>query len=126
MTMLPWLRPFATRPRARSIRKRLTRPRLGVEALEGRLVPSTFTVLNTLDDTNPGSLRWAVGQANSMPGADTIAFDSTAFKTPHTITLTAGQLELSDAATTTITDPAAGLTISGNNASRVFAIDSGA
>jgi hypothetical protein len=97
-----------------------------VEALEDRSVPSTFTVTSTLDDGSAGSLRWAVGQASSSAGADTIVFDKGVLSTPQTITLTGGQLELTDAATTTIRGPAAGVTISGNHASRVFAIDSGA
>ena len=51
-------------------------------------------------------LRWAVGQANSAGGAETIAFDNTVFKTPQTITLTGTQLELSDTSgTETITGP---------------------
>ena len=83
-----------------------------MEVLEDRTVPSTFTVTNLLDDGSVGSLRWAVGQANSNPGADTIAFDSTAFSKAQTIALTTGQLELSDAATTTISGPAAGVTLS--------------
>jgi hypothetical protein len=64
--------------------------------LEDRLATSTFTVLNTLDNGSSGSLRWAVGQANSHPGADTIDFDSSVFSTPRTITLNGAQLELSD------------------------------
>ena len=30
---------------------------------------ATYTVTNTNDDLNPGSLRWAVTQANSSPGS---------------------------------------------------------
>ncbi len=46
------------------------------------------------------------------------------FKTPQTITLNGTQLELSDTTgTETITGPAAGVTVSGNNASRVFQVD---
>ena len=56
----------------------------------------------------------------------TITFDPTAFATPQTITLTSGQLELSDTTgTETITGPAAGVTVSGGGASRVFQVDSG-
>jgi hypothetical protein len=99
---------------------------LALEALEDRTVPSTFTVTNTLDDGSVGSLRWAVGQANSTPGADTINFDPTQFNTPQIITLTGTQLSLTDTAATTIIGPAAGVTVSGHNASRVFAINSGA
>ncbi len=56
----------------------------------------------------------------------TINFDPTAFATPQTITLTSGQLELSDTTgTETITGPAAGVTVNGGGASRVFQVDSG-
>ena len=42
----------------------MTRP--PVEVLEGRqLLSQVFTVTDTLDDTNPGSLRWAIGQVNA-------------------------------------------------------------
>jgi hypothetical protein len=70
----PGARPVGT------IRKAPRRVRLDFEALEERCVPSTFTV-NTLGDGSVGSLRWAVGQANTSAGADTIAFDSTVFST---------------------------------------------
>ena len=88
-------------------------------------------VVNTTDGGNlnvPGKLTLfeAVTLANYQAGADTIAFDPALFATPQTITLTAGQLELTDSAATTITAPTAGLTISGNNASRVFQVDGGA
>jgi hypothetical protein len=82
-------------------------------------VPSTFTVTNVLDDGSVGSLRWAVGQANSNPGADTINF---AVKSNATITLSQGQLDITDSLT--ITGPGAGaLAVSGNNASRVFQVE---
>ena len=87
--------------------------------MEDRTVPSTFTVTNLLDDGSAGSLRWAVGQANMAGGA--IDFDPAVFATPQTITLTGTQLELTDTTgTETITGPKAGVTVSGNNASRVF------
>lgn len=35
---------------------------------------ATFTVTNT-NDSGPGSLRWAIEQANANPGPDTIAFN---------------------------------------------------
>ena len=86
-------------------------------------VLTTF-VVTTTSDTGSGSLRWAVGLANSDPAADTIIFDSTVFANLQTITLGGSQIELSDTAgATTITGPAAGVTISGNNTSRVFQID---
>jgi len=48
------------------------RPR--VEVLEGRLLPSIFTVTNT-DDSGPVSLRQAILDANGHSGTDTIAFN---------------------------------------------------
>ncbi len=99
----------------------------GVMALEDRILLSALSVTNALDDGSNGSLRWAVDQANSLVGADTITFDPIIFSTPQKITLTAGQFELTDVATTTITGPGTDLlSISGNNAGRVFLVDTGA
>src|SRR3954464_1160260 len=99
-------------------------------ALEGRLLLSKFTV-NSTGDTGSGSdlagdLRYCINQANSAGGDETITFDRGLFSTPQTITLSGTQLELSDTTgTETITGPGAGLlSINGNNASRVFKIDS--
>ena len=66
--------PFAGAP-ARSTRCRASRraAQLLLEALEDRLVPSTFTVQN-LADSGPGSLRQAILDANANPGADAIRF----------------------------------------------------
>ncbi len=95
-------------------------------ALEDRRLLSTFTVTSTLDNGSAGTLRWAVGQANSAGGAETIAFDKTVFKNPQTITLSGTQLELSDTTgTETITGPKAGVTVSGGGLSRVFQVDGG-
>ena len=97
-----------------------------VLVLEDRWLLSMFTVNSTLDNGSNGTLRWAVGQANSTVGADTIDFDSTVFNTPQTITLTGGLLALTDTATTTTSGPGADLpSISGNDASRVFDIEGG-
>ncbi len=98
--------------------------------LEDRRLLSTWTV-NSTGDTGSGSglvgdLRYCITGANSAGGDQTIGFDSTVFGTPQTITLSGTQLELSDTTgTETITGPAAGVAVSGNNASRVFRIDSG-
>ena len=73
----------------------------------------------------PGKLdlREAVNLANVLSGAQTITFNSTVFATAQTITLTAGELELSNTTgTETITGPAAGLTVSGGHQSRVFQV----
>ncbi len=93
-------------------------------ALEERTLLSTFAVYNTTDDRNPGSLRWAIGQANSNPGADTIIFDSTVFATPKTIYLSGSQIDLTDTTgATAIIGPAAGVSVNGNQLSRVFQVN---
>jgi hypothetical protein len=97
-----------------------------VLALEERRLLATFTVTSTLDDGSTGTLRWAITQANSTSGANTVAFDATVFSSPQTITLKSSQLELSNTGgTEMITGPAAGVTVSGGGASRVFQVDSG-
>ena len=89
-----------------------------VEALERRVLLSTFMVTNTLD-SGPDSLRGDIQMSNAAGGANTITF---ALGLSGTVTLTSGQLEISS--NLTITGPgAASLTISGNNSSRVFQID---
>jgi hypothetical protein len=94
-----------------------------VMALEGRELLSTLTVSNT-DDSGAGSLRAAIAQADADGGGDTIVFSSL-FDTPQTITLTGGQLELTGTeAGTTVTGPGVNLlSVSGDNASRVFGVD---
>src|SRR5688572_21969315 len=90
-------------------------PRLAVEALDDRCLPSTFTVTNLLD-SGTGSLREAVVAANANPGADAIDFATTG-----TIALTSGELDISDSLT--INGPGeSALTVSGEGVSRVFAI----
>ena len=76
--------------RVRSIRR--TSP-LRLEQLEARLVLSTFTVINT-DDSGAGSLRQAILDANANVGADIIQFAS---GVTGTITLTSGELAITDA-----------------------------
>src|SRR5262249_36385284 len=99
--------------RQRSLRAKTHR--LGLEVLEDRCTPSTFTVLNLLD-SGAGSLRAAVAAANANPGADTIDFAVTG-----TIGLTSGQLGIIESLT--INGPgASALTVSGNGASRVFGL----
>src|SRR5262245_7552793 len=123
MSFMSWLRNLrsavalgrapGTPRRQRSLR--LTPHRPGLEVLEDRCTPSTFTVLNLLD-SGPDSLRAAVAAANVNPGADTIDFAVTG-----TIGLTSGQLDITDSLT--INGPgASALTVSGNYASRVFGI----
>ena len=90
--------------------------------------PSGALVVNITADgvgSSPGqlSLRQAVNLANALGAAEVISFSSL-FDAPQTITLTDGPLVPTDPATTTITGPGADLlTLSGNNAGRVFDID---
>jgi hypothetical protein len=58
-------------PRTRTVSRRLV-PHL--ETVEQRLLLSTFTVTNT-GDSGDGSLRQAILDSNSSPGANTISFD---------------------------------------------------
>src|SRR6516165_8962523 len=115
MTMRSWIRNVFTRPATRPIRKVPQRFRPALEALEHRWLPSTFTVNGTGDSGTGsglvGDLRYCITRANANAGPDTIVFDPTVFSTPQTITLTGGQLTLTDTATTNITGPAAGVTI---------------
>jgi predicted outer membrane repeat protein len=121
-----WIRRVFARPVIRSIRKAPPRRRLRVQALEDRRVPATFTVINTRDDGSAGTLRWAIGQANSFAGADTVDFDGTVFATPQTITLASTQLELTDElGSTTITGPVSGVVVDGGSASRLFQVNMG-
>ena len=104
------------------------RTRLALEPLESRWCLSTYTV-NSIADLGAGSgsagdLRYCIAQANANSGANTIRFAPSVFATHKTITLGGTQLELRNTSgATTITGPTAGVTINGNNASRVFQID---
>jgi hypothetical protein len=79
--------------------------------------PQVITVQN-LADSGPGSLRQAIATANASANRTTIRFAS---GLSGTILLTSGELRIS--AGISISGPGAdSLTISGNNASRVFTI----
>lgn len=87
---------------------------------------ATFTVSNT-NDSGSGSLRQAVLDSNTAAGSDTIVFDAGVFGTPQTITL-ASTITINPATgdSLTIIGPGAGLlTVSGNNAVRIFTVSSG-
>ncbi len=88
-------------------------------------VLATFNVTNT-NNNGAGSLRDAISLANAAPGADTIDFTGSIFKdaVPDQITLTSGELLINSDITIKGTG-ASKLSISGNNASRVFNITSG-
>ncbi|MEH2276016.1 MAG: DUF4347 domain-containing protein [Nostoc sp.] len=96
------------------------------EAYAGVL--ATFTVNNTKDtddgNANNGitTLREAINLANATPGDDTITFGGVfSDTTPDVITLTSGQLTITDDVTILGTG-ASKLTVSGKNASTIFEI----
>jgi hypothetical protein len=101
-----------------------TRPRrivLGLETLEDRTVPSTLTVTSNLDTgvMGDGSLR---GEIKAAASGDTIEFDPSL--AGQAIALTGGELAI--AKSLDIEGLGADqLTISGNNASRVFDVSAG-
>jgi hypothetical protein len=103
-----WLRKPNAKPRTGRRANVTFRPRL--EVLEGRDVPSTLTVTNTLD-SGTGSLRYEIAQAQSN---DTIVFNFGKHghinynNYPHTITLSSGN-ELFISKNLTIEGPGAGL-----------------
>src|SRR5262249_53906247 len=66
-----------------------------------------------------GSLRQAAIDANAAAATDTVTFDPAFFATAKTITLTTGQIDLTDSVA--VQGPGATLaTVSGNNVNRIF------
>ena len=90
-----------------------------VSAGAAHQVCGTGIVVTNTTDSGAGSLRQAI--VDVCPGG-TITF-SALFNTPQTITLTSGELAIDKSLTITGTG-ASQLTVSGNNASRVFNIGS--
>jgi Bacterial Ig-like domain (group 3)/Right handed beta helix region len=83
-----------------------------------------YIVTSVLDVVSPGTLPWAVAELDTSNRSGTIEFELGT--SPATITLTQGQLELSNTfLAIKIIGPTAGLTISGDGASNVFQIDPG-
>jgi hypothetical protein len=128
MRLSHWLRsarsrlvPSGTKRDSGQLARRARPGRLNVECLEDRTVPSTFSVSN-LADSGDGSLRAAIAAANANPGDDDINF---APGLRGTVVLASGELNILD--DVRIDGPgAARLAVSGNDASRVFKIESGA
>ncbi|MGF1473712.1 MAG: choice-of-anchor Q domain-containing protein [Rubrobacteraceae bacterium] len=88
----------------------------------GKARAAELTVTNT-DNSGPGSLRAAIGEANSNAQSDTITFEVTG-----QITINSRLTLRNDTAgpDLTIEGPGAGqLSVSGNDSSQVFEIDSG-
>ncbi|MEH2239058.1 Calx-beta domain-containing protein [Nostoc sp.] len=94
---------------------------LAIDDVSVKVDNSTYVVTNT-NDSGAGSLRQAIINANNDPGIETIIFDPTGIfgdATPDTITLTSGELNVTEGVIIQGTG-ANKLTISGNNASRIF------
>lgn len=89
-----------------------------IGAVESNL-PGNFVVLNNAD-SGSGSLRYAL--AHAIAGS-TITFDASL--SGQTITLTSGELLVSQNLTIDASALANGLTVSGNNSSRTFNVSSG-
>jgi hypothetical protein len=90
----------------------------GPGALPAGAAPQTFTVSSTAD-AGADTLRQAILDANANPGDDTIVFSGAAAGPGAVITLTTGELGVTD--NLNIVGPgSANLTVSGNDADRVF------
>lgn len=90
----------------------------------GRANAVSYVVTKT-DNAGTGTLRAAVASANTDGVDSDITFDAAVFSTLKTITL-ATELGLGVNGKLTITGPAAGVRISGNNVCRVFRVPDGA
>jgi predicted outer membrane repeat protein len=108
-----WFNAWLREPTVSRNQRPVNRFRPTLDVLEGRCLPSTLTVTNNLD-SGRGSLRAEIAAAKA---GDTINFAPNL--NGQTITLTSGELLVNK--NLTINGPGAGeLTVSGNNASRVF------
>ena len=97
---------------------RINGPDVDIGAVEYFAIEVTNT-----NDSGAGSLRDAVTQANGA-GGGTISFQQATFgTTQQTITLTSGEIELTQ--TMSITGPSPGVIISGGNSSRILKVTAG-
>jgi predicted outer membrane repeat protein len=105
--------------------QRIVNGTVDIGAVEVQAAPAANNLV--VENTNPsgdGSLAAAVSAANSSASPSFITFDPAVFTTPQTITLGGSDLELTNTSEpTTITGPAAGITISGGGSSRVFVVE---
>jgi predicted outer membrane repeat protein len=100
------------------------RPRVEGSAVDIGAVEQAVLEVGTLADSGVGSLRDIIAQAN-LAGGGTIGLKRSVFAgARQTITLTSGQIPVTTAIT--ITAPEVGVTLSGNNNSRIFNITGGA
>ncbi|HEX4794527.1 MAG TPA: choice-of-anchor Q domain-containing protein [Humisphaera sp.] len=99
-----------------------------IEPLEQRMLLTSIVVNTIADSTDaPGStvisLRDAINIANKSTTATAITFSPTVFASAKTIVLNGNNLELSGTKPISITGPAAGVTVNGNQGSNDFQID---
>ncbi|MDR3622883.1 MAG: hypothetical protein P4L85_26250, partial [Paludisphaera borealis] len=117
-------------------KSRITAPdrrrRLNIDLLEDRLAPAVFPVISALD-AGPGTLRQAILDASGNAEADTIVFDPSLAGQTITLTSNSANSAFGPTALTIVNDDitidgaaAPKLTISGNDAHRIFAVGSGA
>lgn len=100
---------------------RVTGGQADIGAIETASAASFFVVTST-SDSGPGSLRQAVLDANASLDASVISFDPVLFAVPQSVVLTSGALTITSSVV--IEGPGAALlTVSGNNSSRIFAIN---
>jgi hypothetical protein len=100
------------------------------ELLEDRRLFSSIVVNSVLDQIDPAgssvvTLRDAITRANAATTSTAITFNPTVFSTLKTITLSGSRLIIQNASSAnsiSITGPAAGVTINGNNASGDFVV----
>lgn len=105
------LRGLAHRLRSDVKENRTRKSRLRVESLEDRTTPTQYLVSNT-NDAGGGSLRQAITDANTAPGADEIIFDAGGvFGSAQTISLLSALPQ--------ITNAGGALTITGTGAANL-------
>ena len=100
-------------PKAGKLDRYLLSRMLQLEALERRITPTSFTVVNTLDN-GTGSLRQAITDANLNAGDDQIVFNLTGV---NTITLGSALPTIVSASTVVGSGTAGTVTITGLGAS---------
>ncbi|WP_168189463.1 beta strand repeat-containing protein [Paludisphaera borealis] len=105
---------------------------MNIDLLEDRLAPAVFPVISALD-AGPGTLRQAILDASGNAEADTIVFDPSLAGQTITLTSNSANSAFGPTALTIVNDDitidgsaAPMLTISGNDAHRIFAVGSGA
>ena len=86
-------------------------------------MPETGLIVTNTKDSGSGSLRWAVAAANQLDGVNLITFDKNVFRTQQNITLTSGEILITDSVIikglgTTL------ITVDGNNQSPIFDVAS--